>query len=145
MPGGGAQRAGTWICAIAAASPKSALSPLLEQAEVNRITHRLVAGVAGMEKVSRVILLLKLRRRVGVADSGVEIDHAVVGFAVSDPVVDGLPLLLTLGGPIAGAFKRCECRAIDDQSVRVGPLNQLFVTRDNVGCAGRGILARVAD
>ena len=68
------------------------LPPALEQREVDRVGHRLLPGVAGVEMIARLVLRQESRRMTRVARRLVEVDDAVVGAAGSNPLVQRLAL-----------------------------------------------------
>src|SRR5438034_4679556 len=83
----------------------------LEQREVDRLAHRLVPGVAWVQVIAGVERRAEgagLRR---IARGRVEVDHAVVGLARADPLVDGLTLGLADRGEVHRAFERRQRRA----------------------------------
>src|SRR5436309_14146495 len=80
------------IRSASSAPSASSTSFLLEQGEIDRVGHRLIAGVVHVEVVSGVVLLLNLGRRHRVAHRGVEVDDAVVRLAGPNPVAERLAL-----------------------------------------------------
>src|SRR4029079_6664802 len=110
-------------------------SSLLEQRELDRGAHCLVARVAGMQVIARIDGRRELARRRRIARDAVEVDHAVVLAARSDPIVQRLALGLALRRVIRGALERRERRAIDLEATSMRSLDQLPMARDQVGCA----------
>src|SRR6185436_17170458 len=81
---------GTWVLVLAPSNPAAAPASLValltrapgdrrgrgrfQHREIDRLAHRLVAGVVGVQVIARVVLRQKLRRVRRVASGGIEID-----------------------------------------------------------------------
>src|SRR5687767_9673341 len=65
---------------------------LLEQREIDRLRHRLVPGVAGMQVIAGIVEREEPRRMARVARGRVEVDDAVVGPAGTNPLIQRLSL-----------------------------------------------------
>ena len=85
-----------------------------------------------MQPVAAVQIPAEPRRLVGIAHRRVEVDDPVVGAALADPRVEGLPLRLARVRPVEGALERRQGAAVDGQPPRVCPLDQRPVARDQV-------------
>src|SRR3954464_13739877 len=89
---------------------------LLKQGQVNRLTHRLVAGISGMKAVASVIPRQDLIRMSRVLHRFIKIDHPIKSVAGANPLVNRLALRFFLQRKIArngGPAKRGE-RATKD-------------------------------
>ena len=104
----------------------------VEERQVDGVRHRLVAGVVRMQPVVGMQVRPEPRRVLRVADRGGEVDHAVVGAAGTDPVVQRLPLRFPCLRPVEGAFEREQGAAVDGQPERVRPLNHCPVPGDEI-------------
>ncbi len=62
---------------------------LVEEAEVDGIRHRRVAGVFGVQMIAAVISGRIDEWVRGIAGGLVEVNHAIEGVTVADPVIDG--------------------------------------------------------
>src|SRR2546423_12223620 len=96
-------------------SPRRRRTACLEEREIDRVPHRLIAGVARMEVVARIVLAEELLWIAGIARGIVEIDDAVVALAVPNPLVERLALRFAGLGVIVRAPERCQRRAEDLQ------------------------------
>ena len=64
---------------------------LLEDSEVDRVGHRLIAGIVRVEMIFRREARQESAGLIGIAHNRIEVDHAVKRSAGSDPFVDRLP------------------------------------------------------
>ena len=62
--------------------------------EIDQVGHCLISGILRMEMIAGVECRQDVRRTVRVACRCVEVDHAIESAAATDPLVDGLALLL---------------------------------------------------
>ena len=74
-----------------------------------------------------------------IPDHGVKVNDPVIGTALPDPLVDGLPHLFFLGivkglqwRSGEGTLKRRQGRANDFDAMQVRPINQLLITGDDL-------------
>src|SRR5437879_128128 len=81
---------------------RASRSRLVEQRQVDRVAHRVVAEIARVKVVAAVVDRQHAGRMVRIAQGLVEVDDRVEGAAVADPGVDRLALGLALRGPGAG-------------------------------------------
>ena len=109
----------------------------LQHAEIDRASHRLIAGVVRMQIVAAVIYRLGVLRVRRIAHDCVEVDHAVELAARADPFVDRLADLLFVGIVIAfqrpaleSVLERRQRRAENAQPVRGAPV---LVAGDSAG------------
>src|SRR5262245_24731156 len=98
-----------------------------------------------MQMIARVEARESLRRVFGIANRGFEVEESVVSLAGSNPVVERLTLRLSLGGVGRSTLEGREGGAIDPEASGVSPLDHLLVRGDEVACARRRILPRLAD
>src|SRR5689334_14320706 len=100
-----------------------------EQLERDRLAHRLVARVAGMEMVARVVEREKPIWLTRIARNLVEIDDAVERATRANPGVDCLTLRLT---SCRQPLEWSESRAVDSDSTLVRAIDHLTVRVDDV-------------
>ena len=98
-----------------------------------------------MQVVARIVGRQHLLRVARVAGRLVEVDHAVIGLARSNPLVQRLSLRFADVRVIAGAPEGRQRRAENLHAPGVSPHDQLLVSGDEVLGGGRRILPRVAD
>src|SRR5580765_646756 len=65
-----------------------------KQRKIDGIRHRLIAGIARVQVVPRLVLGEKFRRLIRIPDSRVEVDDAVVFLARTNPLVERRPFRL---------------------------------------------------
>src|SRR5919204_5526360 len=123
---------------------RSRLSPL-EEREIDRLSHRLVSGVARVQVVAGIVRLEKLLGIVRVARRLVEIDDAIVGVPGPNPLVQSLTLFFASFGVIRRTPERRQRRAVDPDPSRVRLFDELLVSGDEIFSGRRRILSRVSD
>src|SRR6187200_3306611 len=103
-----------------------------EQRQVDRIRHRLVASIVGVQPVAGLKVLANLHGLFRIAHCGVEVHHAIVFTARPDPLVEFLPPGLTRFGPIESALERGERRAVNLQPSGVRSLDEGAMPADQI-------------
>src|SRR5262249_31381305 len=100
--------------------------------EIDRVGHRLVAGIAGMQMVARVVLLLHLGRIARITRRGVEVDDPVEHTAASNPRIHGSAFRLHLRGKAWPRSCWGQRRAEYNEPVLVSAIGKLMQTIDDV-------------
>src|SRR6266576_6325691 len=106
-----------------------------QKREVDRIDHRFVAGRAGVKVVARVVAVAKLTWVIRITHGSIEVENTVKSSAGSDPLIDGLTCSFSIGGVVAGAFIRSQCRAEYPDPLLMRTFNDLLQTHNEVRCA----------
>ena len=72
-----------------------------QQVEIHGLSHSLVAGIAGMQMVTGIIVGPDITGLGRILEHLIEVDHGVECATGADPLVDSLPDLLLLGRVVA--------------------------------------------
>src|SRR4029453_10538808 len=116
-----------------------------EQSEVNRVGHGLVTCVTGVQVIAGIVGREELFWFAWIARRLVEVDHSIVRFAGPNPLVHGLTLCLANVRVVGRSPERRQRGAIDFQSSRMRPLDELPVAGNDVFRGRRRIQPRVSD
>src|SRR5580765_7060017 len=80
----------------------SRFAALVEQRQIDRVTHRAIAEIARMEVIAAVVDREHPRRMAGVAQRAIEVDDRVEALGLAQPFVDRLAHRLAPRVPGAG-------------------------------------------
>src|SRR6516165_3886997 len=131
---------------------RGASRDLLEECEVDGVSHRLIASIVRMEMILRSEAWKESTGMIGIVQNCIEIDYSVKRTAGSDPFVDRLPRSFLRFRVVARndhAFTRGERGANQLYSPSMGAKNQLAVCVDqffdspHVGRIGQRVLTQL--
>src|SRR6516162_532848 len=120
-------------CKRASNNFRSASRDLLEESEIDGVSHRLIASIVRMEMILRSEAWKESTGMIGIVQNCVEIDYSVKRTAGSDPFVDRLPssfLRFRVVARNVHAFTRGERGTNQLYSPSMGTKNQLAVCVD---------------